>query len=660
MGHSENAPSGAARARRLGDRLEAWHTRLFVGRSFELSFFDALLDRTASRQERIVHAFGSSGIGKSALLDRWRALAEGRGRPVVSVDLRGASRQSGEAETAIRRACEAAGGGAFVLFLDHCDDLGTADQWLRERFLPALDADVLVAMASRRPLQGPWANAAWRSLLVPVGLEALTYGEVREYARRLGLSEQAADELWVRSMGHPLALTLCAASIGGPGIRRQDRPEEWAALVRHWIEEAPEEESVELLSAASIAQRFDQEGLCAILEEDVSDARFDRLTQLSLLRRAADGWGLHDPVRAAFRSSLRARKPAQYERYRDRWLAHTFDRLERHRRQGRSVAPLVGELLQYAASPVLRAHYRQSGFPSSYLETVSERTLPEAVEYIHRRRNEARPVRIRCADPDTGELFRYDLTAPQSLLRLHGIDPASLYALDPRSLRLVRDAEGAVAGLAAAVPLHAGTVPYLAERGVSRAFFAAWPAERLRQLLTPADAPAGWYVLSVDMIDLEREERRSDIVHLMLDYILSGGLTIASPPPLPHYEHIHLAMGFERVPGAEHTEYDGETPTPTYAIDAGGERFMRWLRGLTAPMSAPGRGTAAFGAPDRFGFTPREKEVASRLVDGATNSQIAAQLFVSEAAVKKHIQSMLGKAGVRNRTQLVTRLLEPD
>jgi DNA-binding NarL/FixJ family response regulator len=61
--------------------------------------------------------------------------------------------------------------------------------------------------------------------------------------------------------------------------------------------------------------------------------------------------------------------------------------------------------------------------------------------------------------------------------------------------------------------------------------------------------------------------------------------------------------------------------------------------------------TAANPAAD--GFTARETEVLAHLVAGESNEEIAAALFVSEATVKTHIHHLLGKTGLRDRSQLV-------
>jgi DNA-binding NarL/FixJ family response regulator len=53
-------------------------------------------------------------------------------------------------------------------------------------------------------------------------------------------------------------------------------------------------------------------------------------------------------------------------------------------------------------------------------------------------------------------------------------------------------------------------------------------------------------------------------------------------------------------------------------------------------------------------LTPREMDVLEQIVAGKSNKEIADELGVTEATVKTHINSLLGKLGVTDRTQAAT------
>lgn len=58
------------------------------------------------------------------------------------------------------------------------------------------------------------------------------------------------------------------------------------------------------------------------------------------------------------------------------------------------------------------------------------------------------------------------------------------------------------------------------------------------------------------------------------------------------------------------------------------------------------------------GLTARELEVLGRIVAGRSNKEIAGDLHISEATVKTHINSILSKLGVSDRTQAATSALQ--
>ncbi len=57
-------------------------------------------------------------------------------------------------------------------------------------------------------------------------------------------------------------------------------------------------------------------------------------------------------------------------------------------------------------------------------------------------------------------------------------------------------------------------------------------------------------------------------------------------------------------------------------------------------------------------LTPREFDVLEQIVGGCSNKEIATALDISEATVKTHINSLLGKLGVTDRTQAATAAIQ--
>jgi DNA-binding NarL/FixJ family response regulator len=117
------------------------------------------------------------------------------------------------------------------------------------------------------------------------------------------------------------------------------------------------------------------------------------------------------------------------------------------------------------------------------------------------------------------------------------------------------------------------------------------------------------------------------------------------------------------------TTYDGDEDIYR-ALQAGARAYL--LKGMTseeliATIRTVHTGRSyipsaiALKLAERVGIeelTPREFDVLEQIVHGKNNREIATELVISETTVKTHINRLLGKLGVTDRTQAATSAIQ--
>ena len=108
----------------------------------------------------------------------------------------------------------------------------------------------------------------------------------------------------------------------------------------------------------------------------------------------------------------------------------------------------------------------------------------------------------------------------------------------------------------------------------------------------------------------------------------------------------------ERLINAVHRTLDGESPLNQ-------ELATRLLRQLAEEkQDTPSHTPPKHHEPLEDALTPRETEVLELLTTGQTNQQIAQTLTISKGTAKVHVERIIRKLGVSDRTQAAVRTLE--
>ncbi|MGM0879719.1 MAG: helix-turn-helix transcriptional regulator [Bacillota bacterium] len=675
-------------------RMEELESRLLVGRSAEINVFINMLE-DERRNKRLIHLFGTAGVGKSCLLDELQRQARLRGIASIAMDSEGFWRspdafclhilrtlrslepedESLEASTllekSIRELNETAVSERLVLFLDNYEMLEALDHWLREYFFKRLHENVLIVTAGRHALSEAWIlSPFWRSHIARIYLDHLPYEAVERYAHYCQISDPSlVRDIWRRSKGHPLTLSLLAffwehqAPHAGEE-RSSEEADSLPFIVSQWLREIPGEHMRPLVEAAIMLRYFNQETLSIMMEKEVTSSEFYQIIRFSFVRRTDSGWTVHALMREAVIQELRLRSPQLYDRLQTRAILHAYERFKRSPRNLGNHEAL--ELTYYAGDALIRAFLHWFDPTPRPFESVGRSHRDELERYVRHRQDTAAPQTIKLFDAATNRRFDFELTKEQNLYSLKWFNMDRLFSLEYDVLRVMRNEVGEIAVLIALVPINRKTMPYLMEHPCSRAYFSSLTEEELKRFTVPENTRAGWFIDMIDQDDYENAAQHTAIGHFLHGLLFTGEFLLRTPAPHPFFLAAHESLGFDTADKAVHTSYDGITPTPVFIRDTQGEQLHAYIRKLVKrsglPIELPleeSDDTAPDASPVRelSGLTAREKEVADLVFEGLTNAEIAARLYLSEVTVKKHLKSIFEKQDVSSRTQLVRKML---
>jgi LuxR family maltose regulon positive regulatory protein len=186
-----------------------------------------------------------------------------------------------------------------------------------------------------------------------------------------------------------------------------------------------------------------------------------------------------------------------------------------------------------------------------------------------------------------------------------------------------------------------------------RVLLAEWRSEEAHQLLAPwlprARQTGRWeQVLEMCLLEaLACQQMQQEQEALQA---LEEALTIGEPEGyLRHF----LDEGSRLVPLLKRSRERQRGPYVDRLLEAFVEGEKR-TREKTGPAS-PAHSQVLIDP-----LSPREQEVLEMLAQGAPNQEISQALVIAPNTVKRHVQAILAKLGVRNRTQAVARAQQLD
>jgi len=670
----------------LRNELDRLEERYFVGREQEISKFADFI-RGDTADFRIINIYGTAGMGKSTLVDRFRRIASETGNVFILADSRdfhhspggfarfivqwfqaeenhgGAGDSSEERllQKAVGLLNEAAQEKQLVLAFDTFEEMGDLEYWIRETLFPLLDTKVKFIIAGRHSLKGAWLSShSWRQVTYRMPLGQLRPEAVKQYLQRHGFDEEAVmDRIVHRTIGHPLTLSLAAyyykSGFGGKNLDIVDESELTGMLAEFWLKEVPESLRG-AIEAASILRSFNWDTLTFMLDHPLERSAFEQLVNLSFVRLTNRGWMFHDLMRDTVIRQLRLQSPMRYKQLQGKAIRYYFRNIVGSARRD-EMGLDMSELFFYLGDAMVRAFMRNAD-PAMYkIEPLDETNIAEAEMYLERRRAAAKPLKRTLLDPESGEEVDFSISKEEDILGIQRVDFQELLLLDRDIVKLYRYEDGEVAGFTAYIPIHSGTVDYLLAKPYSRAYFGSLSNEQLEAMRVPKTETVGWFIRSVDMRVPHDPQAIFNGFQALFSLALKGGLIVASPPPQQVYQGAHIGLGYDVVPNVYHCDYDDMTPTPTFVLDTRGARLEGYLRKLIGRLSLE-EPPMSLSAAKLHLLSAREQEVVRLVAEGLRNAEIGERLFVSEITIKKHLTSIYQKLQIKNRTELVKTLLE--
>lgn len=657
---------------------------VFIGRKQEMEEFKEFITSNKNNK-RILHFYGTGGVGKTFLLQAFHRLTISMADTIYlhldSEDfLHSPSTLAGQIITMLEAATQsstdqihpssptmndcferfhqAAKTHHLILVIDTYEKMKHLDRWLRDFVLRQLPGNVSIVLAGRQPLTGSWIESpSWRRLIKQLELSSFDKEQTRQYLSNAGISgKDAISEYWYFTRGHPLTLSLSVINRDedlGAMLQQEEGNELFSYLVQRWLSEVADQELQELLEAAAILRHFDQEVLAYVTKEKIEFSMFEKLNRLSFVKRSKHGWALHDLVRSTISLDLKHRRPKRYKTLKMNSAFYYLDRIQSNEQAEREIA----EFFYHLDEEMIQSAFFQAPASSNvYIEPVGNHNFTDVEDYFERRCKQFSESIAHYYHRESKQTYKYYVSFEHNQKESELIGADYVKKLGNDVCRLVKSKSGDTIGVSIIVPINRRTIPYLKKEPVSRAYFTNLTTNEEKEYAVSEDTRSGWFIRMLDCQDTNDAETRSYLLYSLFPLLLSGGRIITSTP-IPFFQRLIQVFGFEKVTKATHYDYGPNVPSPTYILDVRGPRLAGYLKQLVVRMYSQEQ-SLDVAQIKRLGLTPREQEILHLIHQEYSNKAIAKELYITEVTVKKHVSSVLKKFQVKNRTQLIKRIME--
>jgi DNA-binding CsgD family transcriptional regulator len=660
---------------RINEMLQDVEEEFFIGRTNELSFF-LEYTQVENPKHKITHFYGEGGIGKTYLLHECARIANKQQVPFIYLDSQDFTHsvhefteylyatlvsqiQLAEDSTSQLSVQDCLSlinnyGNKIIIAMDTYEHMDDFDRWFRNAFIRQLHPRVRIVLAGRKPLTGEWQESpAWRKITNQIEIKPFNFNETSQLLKKSGMSnEHLTKAIWEFTKGYPLLISLATISdFKDDNVNTyKNNSEILSTLTNRWLSEVTNECLISIVEVAALFHQFDQNCLTEILNREIPKSIFNQLTSLSFVYKTRKGWSIHELIRDAIRIELHQRNPERYDILTKKIVGYYYHRIIKH-----PTKEDVASFFYNMGDDVIQSvFFHEASFDTSmHLEPIGEYNFHEVEDFFVYQKKNLSISKTNYYNRRTDATFQFNASIEHNQLELELVGPEYIKKIGYNGASLLKR-NGEVIGISINVPINEETLPFLSKEPVSRTYFGNLSDTERDYYNVPVEETTSYFIRYQDYKDPTDNAARSFLLYSLFQLIFSGGKITVSTP-LKFFQEILYRFGFQVVPGAEHNDYGEDEPTPTFLLDLSGPRlvsyFKQFLQGITKQNELD-------ILTEKFSLTKREQDIMKLILDDKPITEIANDLFIAEITVKKALSRIYRKADVKNRPQLIKKIMD--